>query len=64
MEDSIRHYIRTDFQAFVVDGWSSGPHPERDASGAICIAGPGEYPLLRFLVCLAFAAYILTINAC
>lgn len=38
-----RHYIITDTDGLITDGWSDGPHPERDISGAICINTEGEY---------------------
>lgn len=38
-----RHYITTDSQGLITDGWSDGPHPERDTSGAILINEGGGY---------------------
>lgn len=38
-----RHYITTNFQGRIVDGWSDGPHQGRDTSGAICISEEGSY---------------------
>jgi len=38
-----RHYIITDAQGRITEGWSDGPHPGRDTSGAICIDGEGGY---------------------
>lgn len=38
-----RHYITTDSQGRITDGWSDGPRPERDAAGAICINEQGGY---------------------
>lgn len=38
-----RHYIITDAQGRITEGWSDGPHPGRDISGAICIDGEGGY---------------------
>ena len=38
-----RHYITTDFQGRIVDGWSDGPHRNRDTDGAICINEEGGY---------------------
>ena len=38
-----RHYIAVDERGRIVDGWSDGPHPGRDTSGAICIDGEGGY---------------------
>lgn len=38
-----RHYVAVDGQGRIVDGWSDGPHPTRDTTGAICINEQGEY---------------------
>lgn len=38
-----RHYITADEQGRITDGWSDGPQPEKDISGAICINGQGGY---------------------
>ena len=38
-----RHYITLDAQGCIVDGWSGGPHPNRDTAGAICINEQGGY---------------------
>ena len=38
-----KHYITVDGQGRVVDGWSDGPHPEKDVAGAICINEKGGY---------------------
>jgi len=38
-----RNYITTDEQGCIVDGWSDGPHPERDTTSAICINEQGGY---------------------
>lgn len=38
-----KHYITVDGQGRVVDGWSDGPHPEKDVTGAICINEKGGY---------------------
>lgn len=37
------HYIRTDDCGCIIDGWSDGPYPIRDSSGAICINDHGGY---------------------
>jgi len=37
------HYITTDAQGRITAGWSDGPHPERDTTGAICINEEGGY---------------------
>jgi len=38
-----RHYITIDAQSCVTDGWSDGPHHDRETSGAICINEQGGY---------------------
>ena len=38
-----RHYITVDDRRRVIDGWSDGPHPEKDVSGAVCISKKGGY---------------------
>lgn len=38
-----RHYITLDAQCRIADGWSGGPHPNRDTAGAICINEQGGY---------------------
>lgn len=38
-----KHYITTDTQGRITSGWSDGPHPERDITGAICINEHGGY---------------------
>lgn len=38
-----RHYITTDAQGRITAGWSDGPHPTRDTTGAICINEQGGY---------------------
>ena len=43
-----KHYIVIDDQNRIVDGWSDGPHPDRDASGAICINKKGGYQFSLF----------------
>lgn len=37
MDSYNRHYIEVDEAGRITAGWSDGPHPERDAAGAICI---------------------------
>lgn len=39
-----KHYILTDDQGRIVDGWSDGPFPGKDATGAVCINQEGGYP--------------------
>ena len=38
-----RHYITIDTRSRIVGGWSDGPHPDRDTTGAICINEQGGY---------------------
>ena len=38
-----KHYIKVDSSNRVVDGWSDGPHPEKDTTDAICINDKGGY---------------------
>ena len=38
-----KHYITTDAQGRITSGWSDGPHPDRDATNAICINEQGGY---------------------
>ena len=38
-----KHYITTDAQGRITDGWSDGPHPDRDTADAICINEQGGY---------------------
>lgn len=44
-----RHYIILDDKGRITDGWSDGPHPDRDATDAICIDTQGKYQF-RMLV--------------
>lgn len=37
------HYIIIDAQNRITDGWSDGPHPEKDTAGAVCIDEQGGY---------------------
>lgn len=43
-----RHYIISDARGLIADGWSDGPHPERDTSEAICINEQGDYQFRLF----------------
>lgn len=43
-----RHYITTDALDLITAGWSDGPHPDRDATGAICINEQGGYQFRLF----------------
>lgn len=38
-----KHYITVDTRGRITDGWSDGPHPDRDTTGAICINEQGGY---------------------
>lgn len=38
-----KHYIKTDAQSRISDGWSDGPCAERDTTDAICINEQGCY---------------------
>lgn len=38
-----KHYINVDDQGRIFAGWSDGPHPEKDTTGAICINEQGGY---------------------
>lgn len=38
-----RHYITIDTQGRITDGWSDGPQPDKDTTGAICINETGLY---------------------
>lgn len=44
-----RHYITTDAQGRITDGWSDGPQPDRDTTGAICINEEGGYQFRLWL---------------
>lgn len=37
------HYITTDADDRITHGWSDGPLPDRDTTGAICINDQGGY---------------------
>ena len=43
-----KHYIKTDDRDRIVDGWSNGPRPDKDISGAICINEKGGYQFRLF----------------
>lgn len=43
-----KHYVTIDAQGRVADGWSDGPHPERDTTDAICISEQGGYQFRLF----------------
>ena len=38
-----RHYIELDDRGCITSGWSDGPAPHRDTSGAVCINDKGGY---------------------
>ncbi len=38
-----KHYITIDEKDRIIDGWSDGPHPDKDNTGAICINDKGGY---------------------
>lgn len=37
------HYLLVDEQGRITDGWSDGPHPERDTSEAVLLTDKGGY---------------------
>lgn len=41
------HYITVDELGRITDGWSNGPHPDRDTTGAVCI-NEGGYQFRLF----------------
>ena len=43
-----RHYAAVDSSGRIMDGWSDGPHPERDPAGAVCINDRGGYQFRLF----------------
>lgn len=43
-----KHYITVDDRNRITDGWSDGPHPEKDTSGAVCINDRGGYQFRLF----------------
>ena len=42
------HYIATDTQNRITDGWSDGPCRDRDTAGAVCINEQGGYQFRLF----------------
>ena len=38
-----KHYVKTDGQGRIVEGWSDGPCPDKDTTGAVCINQEGGY---------------------
>lgn len=43
-----QHYIKIDEQGRIVEGFSNGPHPKKDATKAICINEKGGYQFKLF----------------
>lgn len=43
-----KHYITTDSKGRIADGWSDGPHSDRDTTDAICINEEGGYQFRIF----------------
>lgn len=43
-----RHYITVDNQNRITNGWSDGPHPEKNPAAAICINEQGGYQFRLF----------------
>lgn len=38
-----KHYIVVDRQNRILSGWSDGPHPDRDTTGAVLLTDKGGY---------------------
>ena len=38
-----KHYITVDDQNRILCGWSDGPHPDRDTTGAVLLTDKGGY---------------------
>lgn len=43
-----KHYITVDESGLITDGWSNGPHYNRDTTDAICINEQGSYQFRLF----------------
>lgn len=43
-----KHYITVGDGGFILDGWSDGPHPEKDITSAICLNDEGGYRFRLF----------------
>ena len=43
-----KHYVTVDDRNRIVSGWSDGPHPEVDTTGAVCINDKGGYQFRLF----------------
>lgn len=44
-----KHYITTDANGRITDGWSDGPRPDKSTDGAICIEEEGSYQFKLWL---------------
>lgn len=53
------HYIRIDSRGRILDGWSDGPHPEREPTGAVCIDRGADY---QFRLCDQENPVLLTVD--
>ena len=43
-----KHYITVDDASRILSGWSDGPHPDRDTSGAVLLTDKGGYQFRLF----------------
>ncbi len=43
-----KHYIKVDERGRITDGWSDGPHPDRDTADAVCFNEQGGYQFRLF----------------
>lgn len=43
-----KHYIKVDQTGRILESWSDGPRPDKDAKGAVCINGQGGYQFRLF----------------
>ena len=43
-----KHYVSVDDKNRIIDGWSDGPHPEKDTENAVCINDKGGYQFRLF----------------
>lgn len=43
-----KHYITVDNQSRITDGWSDGPHPDRDTTNATLLTDQGGYQFRLF----------------
>lgn len=43
MEAYYRHYLKVNEQGEITEGWSSGPHPERNTEGAVLLRETYSY---------------------